>query len=414
MKSIFLSAYSCNPDEGSESAVGWSWLFYYLINTDYKIYLVTRTNNLNAVKSQKIIEKYLDSRLILIPLDLPQIFLKIKNLNKFLNAIYYYLWQIQAGLICKKICSSTKVHYSHHITYVTLHFPTFLWFSKSDIILGPLAGGDKVPVNLRKSFSLTFRMREKIRDILGALNKYNPLMNLMYSNAKLIFVNSAESKKLIPEKFWHKVKIELSISIDDEKFQNLSAFEPKERFKKDNAFKIVYAGRLDELKGIEPLIRSFKIQKNRNATLDIIGDGYQKEKILKLILDENLTSRIKVFGWMSQEKLMRKMHEYDLFIFPSLRDSGGMVVLEALSSGVPVIAANIGGPATILEKKPELLLNDFSSLDKFIHNIALKVDEMAIDNKKIENLRKDTVERFISSRHLNKLHKHILDEIKKT
>ena len=49
-------------------------------------------------------------------------------------------------------------------------------------------------------------------------------------------------------------------------------------------------------------------------------------------------------AWMPREELIRKYGDFDLFVFPSLHDSGGMAVLEALSFGLPVVCLDLGGP----------------------------------------------------------------------
>ena len=117
-------------------------------------------------------------------------------------------------------------------------------------MLGPVAGGDKVPIKLRKKFFLKNKLFEYLRDLINYLIKFSPLHTNMYRNSKKIFYNSNETKELIPEKFHHKSKKILGISIDENEISK----KPQEIKKKIN---VCYVGRLEQLKGIDILIDTF-------------------------------------------------------------------------------------------------------------------------------------------------------------
>ena len=80
------------------------------------------------------------------------------------------------------------------------------------------------------------------------------------------------------------------------------------------------------------------------AELRIIGDGPERARLEKLIRELDLENEVRLLNWMTQDGLFREMSECDVFLFPSLRDGGGLVVVEAMAAGKPVVCLNLAGP----------------------------------------------------------------------
>lgn len=63
-----------------------------------------------------------------------------------------------------------------------------------------------------------------------------------------------------------------------------------------------------------------------------------------------IADHIDWFGWVEHKKIGEIYETHDLFLFPSLHDSGGTVVVEAISHGLPVLCLDLGGPGTIVDE----------------------------------------------------------------
>ena len=77
----------------------------------------------------------------------------------------------------------------------------------------------------------------------------------------------------------------------------------------------------------------------------MIGDGYDAPRLKRIADRLNLGDTVRWIPWMPREALLPIVPDFDLFLFPSLHDSGGMAVLEALSFGLPVVCLDLGGPS---------------------------------------------------------------------
>jgi glycosyltransferase involved in cell wall biosynthesis len=80
----------------------------------------------------------------------------------------------------------------------------------------------------------------------------------------------------------------------------------------------------------------------------IAGQGPARTRLEKLSHQLGLANVVEWAGWRTQADLAQHYRAADLLLFPSMRDSGGMVVLEALAHGLPVLCTDLGGPGLIV------------------------------------------------------------------
>jgi glycosyltransferase involved in cell wall biosynthesis len=111
-------------------------------------------------------------------------------------------------------------------------------------------------------------------------------------------------------------------------------------------FRLFFAGRLLGVKGLSLALGALQIlvRKGHSTSLDIAGDGPLRRHLEKEVAGRCLGAHVRFLGALPREQLMDRYREADLFVFPSLHDSSGNVVLEALSRGLPVVCLDLGGP----------------------------------------------------------------------
>jgi glycosyltransferase involved in cell wall biosynthesis len=339
---ILLSAYACEPNKGSEPGVGWNWAIE-IARLGHEVWVLTRTNNRQTIELE-LSRQLRQSNLHFIYYDLPYWLRFWKQGLKGVH-LYYFLWQIGAFVKAHALCRHIKFDFVHHVTFVSARQPSFMGLLGIPFIFGPLAGGERIPKQLRRQLSLQGLFFECFRDILNALVAFDPLMWLSFNQAKVIYVTSFNTLQLIPKYFHDKVKIQLAIGaeLQKEDFQ-INAL-------KQNELKILYVGHLLYLKGLHLGIEAFSrfLKTHPASRLTIIGEGIDKDWLKRKIEYYGIASSVDWLPWMKQEQLAAYYKAHDIFLFPSLRDSGGMVVLEALSFGLPVICLNLGGPGVIVD-----------------------------------------------------------------
>ena len=133
---------------------------------------------------------------------------------------------------------------------------------------------------------------------------------------------------------------------------NEKVFFPLKNYEQKEKLEILYAGKFDESKGFYELIKAFRIleTKVRDAELDLIGNLKEedKERVYSLVGD---SKNIKIYNVMDQAHLGEIMRQKDIFILPSYFEGLGLIAVEALGSGLRVVATEIEGLIEFLGDK---------------------------------------------------------------
>lgn len=133
---------------------------------------------------------------------------------------------------------------------------------------------------------------------------------------------------------------------------NEKIFYPVEKHEKQDNVKILYAGKFDESKGFYELIKAFRLleKKDANVELELIGNLKEEDRprVEALVGDSN---KIKIYNAVDQEHLGEIMRHKDIFILPSYFEGLGLIAVEALGSGLRVVATEIEGLIEFLGDK---------------------------------------------------------------
>jgi glycosyltransferase involved in cell wall biosynthesis len=99
------------------------------------------------------------------------------------------------------------------------------------------------------------------------------------------------------------------------------------------------------------------VQDKFDVQLDVAGDGPLRPHLEDEIVRLGLQGRVRLLGVLARPELMSFYGQADLFVFPSLHDSGGSVVLEALSRGLPVVCLDLGGPQNYVDEDSGIVVS---------------------------------------------------------
>ena len=114
--------------------------------------------------------------------------------------------------------------------------------------------------------------------------------------------------------------------------------------------RLLFAGRLIYWKGAHIAIKALGelIRKSPGAQLTIVGKGKEEHQLRVATAEHGLVENVRFVPWLPQQTLFELYQANDVFVFPSLHNSSGNAVLEALSFGLPVVCLDLGGPAQIV------------------------------------------------------------------
>lgn len=378
-ENILISAYACEPHVGSEPGVGWNEVMQCL-GPGRKVVVVTRSGDVqkNAEGSRYIrnsrqhIEEEIsrmgvESSITFLYFDLPA---WISGFERSMigDIVNIYLWELLVFFFLRKRFRKGEFDLAKKVTIVSHRYPSFVWYFAGKYIHGPIAGGERFPVRLLSLFSLRNRGKELLRLLFQYLPLLDPLLWLTYSKADQIIAVTEQTKSILPVFFRHKCVVRQAVSLDEEE----SVPTLTERLPRSSGhLKLLYVGRLLEWKG---LLLALKGLRGLSVPyhLDVVGEGAAKEKFVRYAQENGL--KVTFHGFLRQAALADFYTRADLFVFPSLRDSGGFVVLEAQQAGLPVLCLDLGGPAVNADRDKGIVIDPAGkSADQIIDEITVEL-----------------------------------------
>ena len=132
-----------------------------------------------------------------------------------------------------------------------------------------------------------------------------------------------------------------------------------------NENKFLFVGRLTRLKKVDVILNALSGLKNFDWSLNIIGDGAQRNELENLSRELEINDRVKFLGGMQKSDVENYMSNSDCLLFPSSSEGMGLAVLEAVSMKLPVIASDIEALREISSKELSSGLIEAGNVEKW-------------------------------------------------
>lgn len=330
-RKVLVQAYACEPNEGSEPGVG--WYMCQAIAEDNEAWVVTRKNNKQCIEAELKINP--NPNLHFIYTDLPKWLSFWKKGGRGIRT-YYYLWQFAALLKARKLVNQQNFDLAHHITFVNDWLFSSFSLLPIPFIWGPIGSHPKAPA------SLTSSKKDYIKDRLrygfqSFMRTFDPLFLICAIRASLIIGISKEVGQKFPLSLLSKGKYINHTAIGVEDIFDINTNRTGKN--------IISIGRLVPIKAFHLTIDAFHTayKVDPELKLTIMGKGPLKETLTDRCISLGIKDSVTFLDWLPRDDVLKTMNQSDVFLFPSF-EGGGMVVLEAMANGVPVVCLNYGGP----------------------------------------------------------------------
>lgn len=206
-------------------------------------------------------------------------------------------------------------------------------------VLGPINGGVPWP----KEFAHLRRAEREWLSRFRNAYKLMPGFHATRRGAAALLVGARFAWDEMPAQYHDKCVFLPENAIDAERFSR------QERPPFHEPLRVAFVGRLVPLKGVDMLIEAAApLARAGRLGLDIIGDGPELPKLRQLAADLKIADRVEFPGWMDHAQLAGRLRQSHVFGFPSVREFGGGVVLEAMALGLVPVVLNYAGPAELV------------------------------------------------------------------
>ena len=209
--------------------------------------------------------------------------------------------------------------------------------AKVPFVIGPLNGGVPWP----KGFEAERRGEKEWLSYVRSAYKLLPNRTATLKHASVILAGSRHTASEVPEQFQNKTLFLPENGIDPSRF-NLTASPST-----DGPLRGVFVGRLVPYKGATMLLNAARdLMMSGKMVLDIVGDGPQRPELEALA--EPMGGAVTFHGWKAHHDVQEIMAKADCLTFPSIREFGGGVVLEAMALGLPPVIVDYAGPGELV------------------------------------------------------------------
>ena len=217
-------------------------------------------------------------------------------------------------------------------------------------------------------------------------------MHWFYGQLDTVFVNSEEYRQSCIKRGFDPAKLKiLPRGLDTELFsparRELAFWE---KFGATNGqIRLLYVGRISREKDLDILADAFRRLRNDGlpVQLFVVGHGPYSEKFARTLPEAVFT------GYLTGKELATAYASADIFVFPSTTDTFGNVILEAQSSGVPVIVSDSGGPKELVEDRTNGLITRSRDVDDFTQAISSLVTDATLRQRMGAAARKSVIDR---------------------
>jgi glycosyltransferase involved in cell wall biosynthesis len=347
---VLVIAEACNPAMTSVPLVGYNIARALAERPELDLTVITQVRNQSRLQGDPLTERarveFLDNEFVTRPLS--QLSHRIRGGNSLswtvATAMAYPAYIIFERMVYRRFRDRLRqgeFDVVHRITPLspTVGSPLAGWV-KPPMLIGPLNGGLPWP----KEFpELVRQEREWLVPLRGAY-RFLPYYRSTYRHLSGVIAGSRYTATEVPAYFRGRRYYLPENGLDPARFPLADAWpEPGERFQ------FITVGRLVPYKGMDLILEAMHGSTTlKSCALRIVGEGPMRDHLEELTRRYDLEGQVSFAGRLDQRALAEELGRSQAFVFPSLREFGGGVVLEAMARGLPTIVVDYGGPAELI------------------------------------------------------------------
>lgn len=382
---VLLLAYECNPEWFSLPAVAYRYIQDLSEVADVTV--VTQIKNKENIEKVGGIGKaeivYIDNARVVDFFDGISVFLRgghERNIGFTILVAFSYPSYIHfEWMVMQKFKDQLKegtFDLVHRLTPMTptLPSPMAKW-SPVPFVIGPLNGGLKWPQAFKTEQR---REREWLSDLREAY-RLMPFYKTTYEKSSAVLAAFDHTVSDLPKYAEDKIVNFPEVGIDP------ALFNKPNRLRREK-MTVLFAGRLVPYKLPEVVVRAFAqspiLQQHR---LVIVGDGPEKPKLEQIVAEKHLENCVEILGRQPHKVVGQLMQESEIFAFPSIRELGAGVVIEAMACGMTCLVVDYGGCGGLVGPDRGVKV-PLGSFDEIVNSFVKELEQLVTDPDRVAAL----------------------------
>lgn len=341
---VLLLAYACSPYRGSEPGVGWNRAVQTARHFD--TWVLCEGDECAADIGRYLKENGPIEGLHFVFVSLRPWELRCRQ-RFVVGQLAMRRWQRRAFATARQLHAQLRFDLVHHVNLCGFREPGYLWRLDVPFVWGPVGGSQNCPWRFLPWLGWRDGPRETLRSIVNWLQlRFSPRVRRAVGKASVLLTANSTNQRDFQRVYGRKPKLLLETGLTS------VADQPAPHPPGKTGLRILWSSRFDGTKALPLLLHALaELPADLPFTLRILGKGPRESLWRRLAAKLGLERSIEWLGHLPFDEAMDQYAWADLFVFTSLRDTSGNVVLEALAHGRPVIAFDHQGVHDMLDDR---------------------------------------------------------------
>ena len=343
---ILITACACTPFAGSENYVGWSVV--QCLAKHHELWVITSGRN------QSDIERATAEGMVLPnvtfayshrpgPWHSNAMLARLQSWNE------YRKFTKAALILGRELHQSVKFDLVHHVTITTWRIGLPFWRLGIPFVWGPIGGGEQFPFKLYSILSRSSKIFELVRSMSNVVSTYSPAVRNCARHAAHITAANDETK----QRLLKLRRKESGVSVLSQAFYSRARIDgysaPESQRKLSGPLRFFAGGMVEGRKGVALAFAALARLKRQGLEFSycVGGIGPELRHLHGLVEYFGLRENV-VFGIWKGTDYANQLASSHIYLLPSLRESTGLTMMEAMLAGCVPIIADCGGPALIV------------------------------------------------------------------
>lgn len=329
-----MSAYACQPEQGSEHYHGHHWVKQ--AARRHEVIVLTDARNRDSIRRHdygpNVRFEFVEG-----------LSSEIRGGSRFRDWrgrewAGYCGFLVKSYVRARALLREPGFDLSHVVTWANFRWPNLLALLPRPSILGPVGGGDEYPRGFERS------LYERARGLSIGFSRIDPLLRLTLRQTSVVLAANATTARVMPSNVRSRIRI-AHAGID------VGEFDQWRREEQVGPLQVMWVGLLIPRKGLDLLLEAVaRVHSDLGEGFRVVvfGDGPEGPRLKALAQTLGVSKYLDWRGWVSRGEVLRGYRQADALIFTSLRETTPVAVLEGMLAGLPVVCLGHSGQGEIV------------------------------------------------------------------
>ena len=377
---LLISALACNPLLGSESYFGWAAV--QCLARDHELWVLTSPRNrLHLEQARETGQIGENIHFVYVG--------RVKEWHPNRLRAHLQGWGDYVRFSKEILPIGRELHQrvcfdlAHHLTLSSWRIPCSLWKLGVPLVFGPVGGNELLPLRFLSILSPSAKCFELTRKLSNTISQFSPGVRSCIRRAAHVFAANAETESLVIQLRGTRTGVSRLPAYFRPDANSSAASVPIKSA--TGPLRLFAGGNLDGRKGLAMVLHALAQVKSQGVKFHYRygGKGPEFNRLQQLIIQLGLQNEVQLGDSLPGKDYQEELNGAHVYLLPSLRDSFGITLAEAMLAGCVPIVADCGGPGQIVSEdcgykvpvsSPAAMIEDIS---KIVVHLARNRDELA-------------------------------------